>query len=615
MGSNNVTSQLSNEFARNDGKTKSKLIENAGLKSSVTLDNKNVLAMKVDCGLSFQQMRKARKYLKKDGVNLPSEKKQREMSNEITQDFITTQNNIFGNDIGDETEETVATVENLISFITNHLESLKHNNKLIWHNGIPENEIWVKFGGDHGKESFKLTLQVVNVEKPNSKTNTVVLAMAYVKDSYDNLSFIMSDIRYKLEDLSKLEWDGKTIKVFAFGDYDFYCKIFGLSGAQGTHPCLWCNISKKQIQSDQYHKSEPRTLESIKENCDKWEMETNADKKRASEYYNCVHRPMINIDLDRVVPPYLHILLGIMKKHHELLEIAADKLDDMIQNQHEDDIRGVKCSSLARSLMGYGGNWQFAEELNESIRFHEGVEVFSTNPSNSSSRKLGELRESLDNLPKKDLKSRTGPISSQLDIINKDNNVVAQKYHGRAYIGNHCHTYFMNKVYELCSDAIVKKTHELTKNTDILRECNQIKQNFDSMNTVYREVHIQISHSEMICEYNLQFIDTLIHQYMSLYRAFFPGKVIPKQHFLEYHCVPWIARYGFGLGLHGEQGGELIHSTISRAERSGRHIRNAEERIKTVMKTHFLMTAPSLNALRPPTQKRNKTKFVHKKLF
>ena len=242
MGSNNVTSQLSNEFARNDGKTKTKLIENAGLKSSVTLDNKNVLAMKVDCGLSFQQMRKARKYLKKDGVNLPSEKKQREMSNEITQDFITTQNNIFGNDIGDETEETVATVENLISFITNHLESLKHNNKLIWHNGIPENEIWVKFGGDHGKESFKLTLQVVNVEKPNSKTNTVVLAMAYVKDSYDNLSIIMSDIRYKLEDLSKLEWDGKTIKVFAFGDYDFYCKIFGLLGAQGTHQCLWCNI-------------------------------------------------------------------------------------------------------------------------------------------------------------------------------------------------------------------------------------------------------------------------------------------------------------------------------------------------------------------------------------
>ena len=33
VGSNNATSQLSNEFSRNDRKTKSKLIENARLKS------------------------------------------------------------------------------------------------------------------------------------------------------------------------------------------------------------------------------------------------------------------------------------------------------------------------------------------------------------------------------------------------------------------------------------------------------------------------------------------------------------------------------------------------------------------------------------------------------
>ena len=103
---------------------------------------------------------------------------------------------------------------------------------------------------------------------------------------------------------------------------------------------------------------------------------------------------------------------------------------------------------------------------------------------------------------------------------------------------------------------------------------------------------------------------------MSLYRTHFPNKVIPKQHFLEVHCVPWINRYGFGLGLHGAQGGELIHSTIAQAERSGRHLCKDQDKLKTVvMKTHFLMTAPSLNNLTPQTQRRNKKTTVVKKLF
>ena len=46
--------------------------------------------------------------------------------------------------------------------------------------------------------------------------------------------------------------------------------------------------------------------------------------------------------------------------------------------------------------------------------------------------------------------------------------------------------------------------------------------------------------------------------YMTFYRARFPEvRIIPKQHILEAHCVRWIRRWGFGLALHGEQGGEV----------------------------------------------------------
>ena len=59
---------------------------------------------------------------------------------------------------------------------------------------------------------------------------------------------------------------------------------------------------------------------------------------------------MLNIELDQVAPPYLHNLLGIMKKHHDLLEIAADEIDKDISVQDEDDITGVQLSSVAESL-------------------------------------------------------------------------------------------------------------------------------------------------------------------------------------------------------------------------------------------------------------------------
>ncbi|GFO19314.1 amine oxidase [Plakobranchus ocellatus] len=55
------------------------------------------------------------------------------------------------------------------------------------HNGsIPENEIWIKIGEGHGKNSLKFTLQIANTEKPNTCHNTVVIAIALVKDTLDN---------------------------------------------------------------------------------------------------------------------------------------------------------------------------------------------------------------------------------------------------------------------------------------------------------------------------------------------------------------------------------------------------------------------------------------------
>ena len=80
--------------------------------------------------------------------------------------------------------------------------------------GIPKDEIWVKFGGDHGRESFKLSIQVANTKKPNSKNFTVLIGLAKVKDSVDNLKIFFEEFKEDIIDMSNAVWKGKQIKVF-----------------------------------------------------------------------------------------------------------------------------------------------------------------------------------------------------------------------------------------------------------------------------------------------------------------------------------------------------------------------------------------------------------------
>ena len=61
-------------------------------------------------------------------------------------------------------------------FLSTLLNQYQEKEKLTWHNQtIPDDEIWIKTGGDHGGDSFKLVLEVANTENPNSKENTFLI--------------------------------------------------------------------------------------------------------------------------------------------------------------------------------------------------------------------------------------------------------------------------------------------------------------------------------------------------------------------------------------------------------------------------------------------------------
>ena len=93
--------------------------------------------------------------------------------------------------------------------------------------------------------------------------------------------------------------------------------------------------------------------------------------------------------------------------------------------------------------------------------------------------------------------------------------------------------------------------------------------------------------------------------FLDFYRKSFPDATItPKMHMLEDHMVPWMRRWHWALGFHGEQGAESIHNIFNNLERTYSVIRNPLQRMKNMLREHHLQVSPELEELQPPIVKR-----------
>ena len=127
-------------------------------------------------------------------------------------------------------------------------------NRLTWHDGlIPLKETWVKIGGDKGGSILKAAFQLCNAPRANSVQNTCVFSVFEARDSPSNLHIALDRYHNQIGELQSTEWRyeslalwlivldtiskcfyrGKKIGVFMYGDYEFLCRMYGTSGAQG----------------------------------------------------------------------------------------------------------------------------------------------------------------------------------------------------------------------------------------------------------------------------------------------------------------------------------------------------------------------------------------------
>ena len=68
---------------------------------------------------------------------------------------------------------------------------------------------------------------------------------------------------------------------------------------------------------------------------------------------------------------------------------------------------------------------------------------------------------------------------------------------------------------------------------------------------------------------------------------------------MEDHCLDWIKKYGVGLGLFSEQGGEQLHKTIRILEIQSHGIANEDTKMLTVMRKHLAQVTPELLVMIP----------------
>ena len=572
------------------------IFKKAGGKSQINVDAQQVLIMNETLGLSSRKGRIHSKLLKNVGVRLEGEGKIKHITRAIVEDFVQCKLKTFHKEDCSEAEEVPYTkIRNIPKFLDKMLDAYEDKNMLTWHDGtIPENEVWVKLGGDHGKHSLKLTMEIANTQAPNSKLNTVVIAFAPIKDTHANLISFLEVEGGLLDEITQLQthtWKGKSIKLFLNGDYEFLSKVYGISGANGTYPCVYCLVTRNKIHS----KMEPcqlRTLTLLKADSQRYINQEKVDKSLVSNFNNCLHSPLFPIDLTHACPPYLHITLGIILRHHKNLEKEAHKLDIKLLNQYSSTL-----TEKGQTLKTLGANWKKAKAQEAQIYLLKHYLIMSDTETdrNKYRKDIEEAENVLSGLEFAEFTDTfSGPVGSSLDSILTEHRITPQKYHSRSFTGNHCHKYISSEVYKSLTQEIVSQVTLFTNCPFIIDEAHVIKIKFDNLNNAFQRVHKAISHSKPINTDLLEEYQNLIDHYIEIYRRLFPNTTIPKQHILEHHCIPHIKQHGFGLGLMGEQGTEASHQSIALIEQRARGIVDPLKRGKFILETHILNTYPHL---------------------
>ncbi|XP_065679210.1 uncharacterized protein LOC124815080 isoform X1 [Hydra vulgaris] len=351
--------------------------------------------------------------------------------------------------------------------------------------------------------------QVVNTLNPNSTENTIVFNIFESKDLRVNIKVGMTRFQKQIEDLQTMKYRGNNIRVFIFGDYEFLCALYGISGASGKHCCLFCHATANEMKVFKNERPviELRTIESLQNDFERFKKNGGA-KENAKYYNNVITEPILKIPLDQVSLPSLHIALGVYLKIFNMFEEAAHEVDIMMAASIKN-----KDSFLYDSYQDFILKQQHISDLEICIaNLDDQIELVKdavaaailNNPENVENvqsvyiPQLGSLNrahmekiQELKALEKSSAFQKSeGPCTQQIEVILQKLNVQRQAYHGKSFIGNHVHKMLKEEsILELCNSVPIlvhkKGFSGTTLHEKSIEVCNKYKQLFYKFSNCY----------------------------------------------------------------------------------------------------------------------------------
>jgi hypothetical protein len=221
--------------------------------------------------------------------------------------------------------------------------------------------IQIKISGDGAKMTnnsnfILLSFAILQTgESVMSAKGNRTIGVVNGKEDYSTIKEAFTDI---IDELNQLIADGKlnvegndiNIEFFLGGDYKFILMMLGLKGAISNYACAWCKIHKdERWKMDQHYSyyNEPTLSRSLEE--------IMAMSKKSTDNFCCQHQPLLNIELDHVVPDELHLLLRVTDILTENLIqecLDWDKEDELDRCRGAE--RGIHLKKLINTIRSCG---------------------------------------------------------------------------------------------------------------------------------------------------------------------------------------------------------------------------------------------------------------------
>ncbi|XP_041479492.1 uncharacterized protein LOC121427243 isoform X2 [Lytechinus variegatus] len=509
-------------------------------------DAAKTLAMMNDVHLTWSQYRQMNRY---NNGKFSSERKLRALNSQLQKQTYDTiyidEEETFHIDSKKTVTRTAkhpyVYISNLQETVMDFLESNEKSGFLTNHDGvIPEDQVWIKFGGDHGGGSFKLAVEVCNVQNPNASHNTLIVGYYEGPDSVSSLQIMIRPIARQLKQMKKSKWREKKIHILCFGDYEFLVKTYGIFSCNARYCCIYCLLTRDGMQRSKEERvpSVKRSLKKIKSDFRKFR-KSGSNKLISKEVsHSIVRKAMIPIEIDDVVIPTLHLSLGIFKRIYDLFERDCLAIEQKIKH---------------------------LQELPEVVFLHP----------------------------------KLGPLIQGLENTLQTFHVYRQQYHGGAFVGNHVNTCCKPEVIEALTQSPIltlrRMQNEMDIPHDILRQAATIGEKYKELFYGFADCHSAISTKKKMSEEEIKQTEKAIGIFMRMIRK--AGiSISPKLHILEDHIVHQLHKFRVGLGLLNEQGIESMHANFNQLRRRMAGISNSNNRIISMLRAHHMTTLPTIKS-------------------